>query len=207
MPKVVDAGERRELVADALFRIVARDGLHRASVRGVAAEAGLNPGSVRHYFADHADVMAFAMKELANQTAQRILAHAKQLVDPPPGFDRRAFREAIFAEFLPLDEQRELEVVVWLEFSAAARTDPRLREYAAQVHNGERMIIERILRRTYEAGRMHEPIDIPLETERLAALLDGLAMNLVQRPDRLDAATALAVLRRHLDTLLRDDVA
>ena len=51
VPKFVDAALRRQEVVEAVFRIIAADGLERASLREVADEAELAVGSVRHYFA------------------------------------------------------------------------------------------------------------------------------------------------------------
>ena len=50
MPIVVDPEERRRDLAEAVWRVVRRDGLERASVREVAREAGVSMGSLRHYF-------------------------------------------------------------------------------------------------------------------------------------------------------------
>ncbi|MEV0662880.1 TetR family transcriptional regulator C-terminal domain-containing protein [Actinomadura luteofluorescens] len=48
-----------------MFRVVRRDGLEQASLRTVAAEAGLAIGSVRHSFGGQADIMIFAMRTFA----------------------------------------------------------------------------------------------------------------------------------------------
>ena len=48
MPKIVDHETRREEIAEALWRVVRRDGVRAASVRTIAAEAGWSPGAVRY---------------------------------------------------------------------------------------------------------------------------------------------------------------
>ena len=50
VPRVVDPIERRNRLAQAVWRVVRREGLERASVREVAREAGVSMGSLRHYF-------------------------------------------------------------------------------------------------------------------------------------------------------------
>ena len=50
MPKQVDHEERRQTILEALFRIAARDGLGAASIRAVAAEAGIPAPQVQYYF-------------------------------------------------------------------------------------------------------------------------------------------------------------
>jgi AcrR family transcriptional regulator len=50
MPKKVDRQERRTLIADALMRVAADQGLAAVSLRTVAAEAGVSAGMVQPYF-------------------------------------------------------------------------------------------------------------------------------------------------------------
>jgi Uncharacterized protein conserved in bacteria len=59
VPKVVDPAERRRELAEAVWRVIRRDGLEQASVRNVAREADLSMGSLRHYFATQSELMAF----------------------------------------------------------------------------------------------------------------------------------------------------
>lgn len=68
MPKKVDRHERRTLIADALMRVAARQGLEAVSLRHVAAEAGVSPGMVQHYFRTKDEMMAFAMAVVRSAT-------------------------------------------------------------------------------------------------------------------------------------------
>ena len=62
MPRVVDPVERRRFLAQAVWRVVRREGLERASVREVAREAGVSMGSLRHYFSSQSELLIFAMR-------------------------------------------------------------------------------------------------------------------------------------------------
>ncbi|MFB9432252.1 TetR/AcrR family transcriptional regulator [Streptoalloteichus tenebrarius] len=206
MPKIVDPEARRRAVADAVFRVSARDGLEHASLRNVADEAGLAIGSVRHYFSDHADLMIFAMRELGRRVSERVLAHAERLLNPEPGqtsAHRRDAAERLLGELLPLDESRREEAVLWLTFTTAARTRPRLRPFAEEMDEGIRTVVRRVLTEARRAGGLPSDLDIPLETQRLTALLDGLTLHAVLHPERVTPRTMRAVLRRHLDELAR----
>ncbi|GAA1032886.1 TetR family transcriptional regulator C-terminal domain-containing protein [Virgisporangium ochraceum] len=200
MPKIVDPDARRRAVTDAVFRVIHRDGLEGASLRHIADEAGLAVGSVRHYFASHSELLLFALAALRERMTGRILGHLDRLAGPDPATPAEV-AEAVLAEFLPLDEARLQETVVWLAFVTAARTRPELREQAVRLHEGARLVVRRVLDRAAALGRTAPGLDPALETERLSALLDGLAMSVVLHPDRLSPETSLEVLRRHLDTL------
>ncbi|RBQ11677.1 TetR family transcriptional regulator [Spongiactinospora rosea] len=204
MPKIVDPDERRRAVAEAVFRVVGREGLEQASLRNVAAEAGLAIGSVRHYFAGHTELMVFAMREMSGRLMARLTVHADRLLNPPtplPPAERRETVVRMLAELLPLDDQRRAEVIVWLSFVAAARTRPELRTHADELYDGLLTLTTRILQGAHRDYRLHPNTDIPTEARRLCALIDGLALEAAFHPTRLDTPTMLTVLRTHLTTL------
>jgi AcrR family transcriptional regulator len=200
VPKIVDADARRQAVTDAVFRVICRDGLEGASLRRIADEAGLAIGSVRHYFASHTELTVFALAALRKRMTGRILGHLDRLAGPDPAAPREV-AEAVLAEFLPLNEDRRQETVVWLAFVTAARTRPELHEQATHLHEGTRTVVRRVLDRAASLGRVPPDFDPGLETERLAALLDGLAMSAVLHPDLLPTATMRQILTHHLDSL------
>lgn len=199
----MDAGQRREVVADALFRVVARDGLHRASLRSVAAEAELNLGSVRHYFTDQRDLMRFAMRTLVDRVAGRLSARVAALGDPGalPADERIDALVELLGELLPLDARRRDEVVVFLEFSAAARRDDHvagLADLARESATGTDALVRRVLRPSLGPGR-----DLDTEADRLGALLDGLALAGTRPVDPVGPARQRAALRAHLRDVRR----
>ncbi|WP_091103762.1 TetR/AcrR family transcriptional regulator [Nonomuraea pusilla] len=200
MPKVVDPAERRREVVDALFRVVIRDGLERASLRTVAAEARLNVGSVRHYFATHEELKRFAMRSMIDRVGSRLHARAEAVGDAGTltREERKEVAASLFAELLPLDEARRAEVTVFLDFITAARTDPSLQDLAREAATGARALARRVLTwLELPAG-----VDVELECERLTALLDGLGMNAVLYPELIGGESCLEILRTHLDTLI-----
>ncbi|MFI0741793.1 TetR/AcrR family transcriptional regulator [Streptomyces sp. NPDC021100] len=201
MPKIVDPDERRRAVAEAVLRVVARDGLESASLRNVAAEAGLVVGSVRHYFADHTALIIFAMEELGRRIGGRLTARSEPLLALEPGADGAALTEELFAELLPLDDARRREAVVWLTFTTAARTRPELRACAREMHDGQRALAAHVLTEIRNRGALADGLDTATESLRLCALLDGLTLQAVLQPDSVTPEAMRAVLRRHLDSL------
>ncbi|MFI6044714.1 TetR/AcrR family transcriptional regulator [Nocardia sp. NPDC051321] len=203
MPKIVDATERKKAVADAVFRVVAREGVENATLRRVAEEAGLVIGSVRHYFASHPELLTFALAELNSRVLARVQRHLADLSD---GRTARtgSYAADILAEVLPLDAARLEESSVWLAFTTAARSRPELAELAGQPAAGVRALSRQVLSAMSDAGALRASVgDLVLETDRLAALLDGLSIAAVVDPDRRDPETMLAILRLHLASLTR----
>ncbi|MGB3635817.1 MAG: TetR family transcriptional regulator, partial [Rubrobacteraceae bacterium] len=64
MPKIVDHEERRRELAEAVWRVILRDGVEGVSVRNVAAEAGWSTGALRHYVGTKEDLLASATQLL-----------------------------------------------------------------------------------------------------------------------------------------------
>ncbi|MGY6651085.1 TetR family transcriptional regulator C-terminal domain-containing protein [Amycolatopsis sp. TRM77291] len=198
MPKIVDPGARRLEIAEAVFRVIQRDGLAQASLRSVAEEAGLAIGSVRHYFRGHDELIVFAMRSLRDRLEARLLGHLPDLLDPAtPRSRRREITEELLGELLPLTEQTRAETDVWLAFSAAAKNRPDLAEEAVRMYEGVRALVRRVLDGANEAGGLLDGLDLAVETERLAALLDGLALS----TGRTSPELMRTVLRRHLESL------
>jgi AcrR family transcriptional regulator len=197
-PRVVDPAARRQAVAEAVFRVVVRDGVEQASLRNVAVEAGLAIGSIRHYFDSHDDMIIFAVEALIQSIYQRVEDHVRALADRT---DLRRPAERVLSEVLPLDDRRRDEAVLWLAFATAARTRPSLLPHAERLYDGLRALCHRALTVMSEAGTVAADLDIALETERLSSLLDGLTVDGVLHPDRMTPDLTVSLLRRHLDSL------
>jgi AcrR family transcriptional regulator len=192
VPKVVDHEQRREQIADALWRVVRRDGFAAASVRTVAAEAGLSTGALRHYFATQAELTAFAMASLMERARARVTNVAATVVDLD-GIVR------LLEEVLPLDAQRLAESEVWLAMAAAARTDDGLRVVADEAHRALRGLCDSIVRTL--AAHTQTDLDVVLETDRLHALVDGLAVHGTIYPRLMPRTRIRAAVRAHLGGL------
>lgn len=196
MPKVVDAAQRREAVVDAVLRLAAREGLHRVSLRTVAAESGLNIGSVRHYFEGQRELVRFAMRSVIDRVTSRLEHRRAALPEraartPDELLTERA---AFLAELLPLDGPRRRENAVLLEFLVAARTDAGLDDLAHEAVEGVRALAAGVLAAIGVT-------DVEAEAQRLAALIDGLVLRCVLQPGLLAPDTAVAVIRTHLASL------
>ncbi|HEY3682257.1 MAG TPA: TetR family transcriptional regulator C-terminal domain-containing protein [Streptosporangiaceae bacterium] len=194
MPRTVDAGQRRTAIAEAVWRVIRRDGLEHASVRGVAAEAGLSMGSLRHWFGTQSELLAFAMRMVIDRIIDRVR-------ECPASDDARAFVERVLGELLPLDDDRRAESEVWLAFVARALADPDLRVLAAESDERLREACGMLLDVLARDGQFDTARDRAVETERLYALVDGLLVHAVITPGRGTAPRMRAVLARHLDDL------
>jgi AcrR family transcriptional regulator len=191
VPRTADAdnhARRRTQLVDAVFRIVQRDGVEHVSVRAVAAEAGLSMGSLRHYFATQADLLAFSLAEVE----RRLRARLQGLADTG---NPRADLLAALALLLPLTEQSRLEHQIWLAFVGRVISDPALRTLNARVYDDTRALIERLVRRVVG------PAAADFETDRTYALIDGLVLHWGLRPAHWNASHLGEILSQHVESL------
>ena len=98
-------------IADAAIRVVARQGLDRLSVRNVARQAGVAPGTVQHHYRTRAQLLDAALARVVERQLRR--------VDEGGGDDSGigALRLGLRA-LLPVDEPRREEAIVWIAFAA-----------------------------------------------------------------------------------------
>lgn len=184
--------ERRESLVQAVWRVIRRAGVEGATVREVASEAGVSMGSLRHYFGSQTELLKFAMQMVVDRVERRI----SELQVPE---DPREGAELVLSELLPLDEERHAENEVWLAFTARALVDPDLRALRDDAYDRLRFGCERWVRALVPATASESVIAV--ETERLFALIDGLAVHAAMRPELATSERLLAVLSRHLDQL------
>ena len=194
MPKLVDHEQRRAQLAEAVWTVIRRDGLPRASVRNVAREAGLSMGSLRHYFATQSELLCFAMQLVGDRARARIRSLE-------PAADPRHQAERLLHQLVPLDDERRAESEVWLAFTGHAQVDPRQRAIYQQIHDQLNGACVSAITLLADAGLTTQGLDVRLEASRLHALLDGLALHAVMRPTVVSPPKITAVIARHLDTL------
>jgi AcrR family transcriptional regulator len=195
VPKLIDHDTRRHEIAEAVWRIVVRDGVSAVSIRDVAAEAGLAMGSVRHVFATKAELLEYSMALVHEVVDERVTSHFSKK-------DPRKFAEAVLAELLPLDDQRRIEMAVNMAVVADSPSHPSLRRVALDAQRAVRDACAAVLSLLKQEKLVRADADVHYETERLHALVDGLALHALTA-DRKDLPpkAILAILRAHLATL------
>ena len=71
MPRPTNTQERREAIALALARVMARTGYDRASIGAIAAEAGVAAGGVHYHFSSKAEILEVLVARLVGVAEDR----------------------------------------------------------------------------------------------------------------------------------------
>jgi AcrR family transcriptional regulator len=193
VPKKVDHESRREELLAAVWRVVVRDGLDKATIRSIAKETGWSSGVLAHYFADKDDIIESA-RSLAYARIERRWAVK---LDGLSGM--AALRELVL-DNLPLDAERVEETRFLMNYWSRA-----IREDVAQPERLRRgpELIDLLISLLAEAKAAGEIVDgDPADmAERLLALIDGLSLHALLNPDRVTSERQVALVEQELDRL------
>jgi AcrR family transcriptional regulator len=197
VPARVDHEQRRRQIAEALLRIAATRGLQAASMREVAAEAGVSLRLVQYYFHTKDELLIGSLPYLGERLTARVQARLQALGSPP---SPRQVVEGILLAVLPTDEESRSIRTTYDAFYALVLTEPGLAErYEARDPDALERLLARQVDLSQQAGEIAHDHDAGHVAAGLLALTNGLGASVVGRQRTGEAASA--VLRYHLDRL------
>lgn len=191
MPKIVDKTERRRDIAEALIRLVAREGIETVSVRTVAVEAGVSAGAVQKYFSTKEEMFRFALELTGEYLGQRW-----ETVDQDGNLLDVLHR--LVVEALPLDDQRRAEVIVVLAFTARAAVQPEWAKHVRESYEVMQEVTADYLRAAQDAGHIRDDVDAGQLADVVLGLVDGFSSRM------LSDGAATGRLVTSLEFALRD---
>lgn len=166
--------DRRERILEAACRAIAREGSRRVRLQDIAAEAGVSK-ALLHYYADSREQLLADTFEYGDERAhQRVM---QEISSRGTGSER--LRTLLHLYFADETEVRE-DWMIWSEFSASAVFDDDLRTRMHRVFAGWVAWLEQIVREGIQDGSvvLERPVDEIVAD--LAALVDGLGLQLVR---------------------------
>ena len=198
MPKRVDHEHRRREMAEALLRIAGTRGLAAASMRQVAAEAGVSLPLVQYYFDSKDELLLQGLRHLGEQLWNRVQGAVRPL--DPVTTEPREVLETTLRAVLPIDEQSRRIMLAYNAYYTLAVTEPNPATRHALTHPDvmERLLAGQVRRAQRDgilAGR-----DPQIIAAGLLALTNGLTLAILSGQKSEDAARA--VLADHLDRLV-----
>ena len=192
MPKKVDHEARRREISEALWRIASTRGLDGASLRDVAAEAGISLGRLQHYFRTKDEMLVFALRYINRLAADRIRARIEALDEEPTP---REVLRACLSSMLPLDDQSRIGLLVGAAYYARAVHDEALRTEAENGIPQLRAFLTGQLRLAAERGELPPERATEDEAMLLISAVDGLATYVLLGVHAPEAALRLVDLQ------------
>ncbi|MFJ6623158.1 TetR/AcrR family transcriptional regulator [Kitasatospora sp. NPDC091335] len=199
MSAQVDHEERRRQIAEALLRTADTQGLQAASMRAVAAEAGVSLRLVQYYFTTKEGLLLDALARLRAQLQARMEQWINAAGSPPAP---RGTVTAVLSCILPTDPESRRITRTYAAYYALVLGNPEVLEKhgAAQPELLEGFLAKQI-RAAQQAGEIDSGRNPEMTAAGLLAMVNGLGSSVLGGQRTGDAA--LAILTHHLDELFR----
>ena len=192
IPRRAEPDVRRQSLIAACARVLAREGAAGTSVRVIAREAGVSPGLITHYFTGIEALIAATYADV-DQTVRA----AMEVAVAAAGADPRARLDAfVTASFAPPIADRAL-LATWIAFWSlvSARAD------IARQHDDQYAAYRARLTEMLDACGV-APDRLRLAAITLAAVVDGLWLELCLSPGCFSAQEAGVIARAQIDSLM-----
>lgn len=151
------------------------------TVARTAATAGMSVGLVQHYFRSKDEMLLHTFREVSTGIRARVEERIRD------GAERRLpiarVMAAVMTEYIPLDKARRAEYRVARAFAGRALDAPALAEVDTETARGLREEIARAVRNGKECGEVDEGLDPVPAAVRLAAVMEGLALQVYREAD------------------------
>ncbi|KKB36990.1 TetR/AcrR family transcriptional regulator [Bacillus thermotolerans] len=194
MPKIVDHDEKRKQIAEAAWNIIRKEGVEKASIRRVAAEAGMSSGALRHYFSTQDEMLLFIMNYYLEEGKKR--SQNKEWSENPV----QAVEEVLL-ELVPIDEEKKIETSVWWILALRSLTSDTIKDKKDEMTDGTYELANSLIEILALKGVLSDSMNAELEKSRLTALIEGLSIHALLRPDVYSPEKVKEVIRYHLETL------
>ncbi|RKT52813.1 TetR/AcrR family transcriptional regulator [Saccharothrix australiensis] len=191
MPRQVDHDSRRRHIAQAVRELIDRRGLEGATLREVAAQAGVSMGAVQRCFRTKEEMLVFAQEHVNRRVTER--ARERIAGAPEPGSVATMLEQTLVA-MLAVDDEDLSDARVWIAFTAQAAVDPALAAVQRGHYAGLAELLVALLRAGQEGGQIRPEVDAESEADALITLTDGLTVQVLL--GRHTPRSALAALRR-----------
>jgi AcrR family transcriptional regulator len=165
--------DRKTEILEATCRVIAREGADGLRMGTVAREAGVSSALLHYYFDTRADLLmqAFDHADIkADQAAEAALAGI------PSAADRLRRLLLIYAG---ADAVFRDDWVLWVEMWRSAIFDERLAESVRRSSASWIEQIQGLIEEAIEEGSVAVDVDVDAATARLAALVDGIGLQIL----------------------------
>lgn len=157
--------DRRQAILDAATTCFVRHGFHASSMKDISAEAAMSPGTVYHYFASKADIVA-GIIDREHETTAALLAMLAEHAEIMAG---------LFAVLDHIAEQvTERDLVLHAEVASELLRHASLHERARQNDAATTEALAERLRLAQDAGQLPAGLDSRDAAIAIGSMLDGL---------------------------------
>jgi TetR/AcrR family transcriptional repressor of bet genes len=183
-----DHDERRRRIAEVTVEVIAREGLHAATIRRIAKELGGPTKIVTHYFSDKRELLLWAYRSLAEQGQRQV--NDVVALDPTD----------IVGSLFAMTAAKESGVLLWRVY--VAFWDRAVRDSA--IAELQRMHMDLAIERIAEIirARNGDRSDLRSVSQRLNALVQGISVQALIDKERWSAERIRSTLADEVEVVL-----
>lgn len=192
MPKIVDADTKRDMIAHAACRAIAKRGVSGVTMNDIAKAGGVTTGMITHYYPSKDAIIAAALRipfhNVRQAVGRRLAAGTSDLAD-------------ILDAAIPATRRHAVDSTVWVSFWGLIATDGAFRRLNAKLHaEGADVFREAVLSAWPEAACWSEDVlaDALLS---ITTILFGLSAGGVTNPKTWSPSVQRRQLRQHLSAI------
>jgi AcrR family transcriptional regulator len=194
MPKIVDHDTQRSKFAEAVIRLVARDGFEGMTMRAVAAEAGLSYGSLFHYFDSKDELLMHAIRHSTSKQGRRV----NQFTVRYSGL--KALEQLLCDDAL-VDESSRDDWLMWLAFLYKAAQKESFAEMHAELIGGWVNRIRLLLEDARDRGEVRAGLDLDFEAMAIWVYSAGIGQQGLLHPAMFPLKTQKKLITAYLGKL------
>lgn len=190
-----EADDQRDFFVRVAAELIAERGLEQATMREIAAQAGVSKGRIEYYFANKDEVLDLALA-WANQ---RYLERQERRTAGKRGLDALAAR--LYCAF-PLTPESRQEWRIRLQFwMRAGIVSPDLRKALGKRLELTRQYFATDLQEALELGQLRPGVDTALMADQLMHLVAGVNCDALIDPRHYNRRYMLTLLENTIDNL------
>lgn len=194
----IGEAERRQDLITATLDCVSEFGLQGATVRQIAARAGVTPGLIRHYFSSKDQMLQAAYDEVMTGMTGAVVAAANST----EGNARARLRGFIMANLTPpVADGRTLSL--WAAFISHVRVDPNFAEIHRESYLAFRSALEGLVAHVLiECGHTADPVYCRELAIAINGVIDGLWIEGTLVGDLFEETPLAGIAIRSVEALL-----
>jgi AcrR family transcriptional regulator len=186
--------DRRFEVSAAAWRVIVREGLDRTSMRAIAQEMNCTTGVVTHYFRNKQELILFAL----HQVTERLQGSMEQAAAEKAGCDRLV---AMLSSFLPIDQERQEILRVWVAFLGyAVGREDLMADHQRSAAELRQVVIQELMA-LQKQGQIRSDVNPETEANVLLALVNGISLDSLIQKQRLSLEQQQETLQRYVNGL------
>jgi AcrR family transcriptional regulator len=191
-----DHDAKRITIAEAACAVFLKRGLARTSLADIAREMGYTTGVLRHYFVDKDDLLLYAK----NLQFDRSFQKARTAADRCVGLQRL---RTMAIEFLPTNKETIDGYRLLAMFNGNAIGDARLMKVQYKRNESHTSLLADEIAELQKGEFLPKELNARVEASGILALIDGLAEQVIMRPEALSRSALEGLVNRYIDCLAR----